>query len=189
MSEKPDPHPDRLAAAAALEMHGETEPAISAWEEVVAQPEPGENVARARKHLGNLYLHSGKLRRARKHLREACKLEPDCASFWHDLSIVHYYLADFLSTVKCARKALDIDPDLKLARFWLASALYHRGELDEAAKTFEALLELYPNFTIANFQLGVIHQRRGDLDKAEEQFRIVLLKNPEDAAARHYLEL
>ena len=72
--------------------------------------------------------------------------------------------------------------------FWLGRALYHRGDLAEARDVHERLLERFPNFTIANFHLGVIHDRMGEKEKAEEQFRTVLLKNPEDAAARHYLE-
>ena len=73
-------------------------------------------------------------------------------------------------------------------RFWLGNALYHRGDLDGAESTFAELLERYPNFTIRNFHLGVIHQRKGEVEKAQEQFRAVLLKNPNDAAAKHYLQ-
>ena len=65
-----------------------------------------------------------------------------------------------------------------------------------AFTTFEERLSVWTTesmksvfgFEDSNVHLGVIHTRMGEGEKAEEQFRTVLLKNPEDAAARHYLE-
>ena len=178
----------RLAFALGLEMRGELDKAVQAYEDIVEAGDRGENEALVRKHLGNLHLRLGHLRRAREHVSAACRLQPDNAAFWHDLGVVHYYLADFDHCVECMNKAVAIDPDLQLSYFWLGNALYHRGDLDAAAKTFEELLDRYPNFTIGNFHLGVIHQRKGDEDAAQEQFRTVLLKNPHDAAAQHYVK-
>lgn len=116
------------------------------------------------------------------------EIEPANAAFWHDLGVVHYYLADFDRTVDCMRKSTALDSRLLRSWFWLGNALYHRGYLSGATRAFEELLERDPNFTIANFHLGVIHRRQGDEEKAAAQFRTMLLKNPEDAAARHYLD-
>jgi tetratricopeptide (TPR) repeat protein len=177
----------RLAFAMGLELRGEFDKAVQAFEDIVDAGDKGDNEALVRKHLGNLHLRQGHLRRAREHLNVACELEPENATFWHDLGVAHYYLADFDQCVQCMRKALEIDGDLQLSYFWLGNALYHRGDLDDAAATFQELLDRYPNFTIGNFHLGVIYQRQGKEDAAQEQFQTVLLKNPDDAAAQHYV--
>jgi tetratricopeptide (TPR) repeat protein len=177
----------RLAFALGLEMRGELDRAVHAYEEIVEAGDRGPNEALVRKHLGNLHLRMGHLRRAREHVNAACELDPENPAFWHDLGVVHYYLADFDACVECMRRAITIDRDLQLCYFWLGNALYHRGDLDDAASTFGELLERYPNFTIGNFHLGVIHERKGETAKAKEQFRAVLLKNPHAKSAQHYL--
>lgn len=178
----------RLAFAMGLELRGEIDKAVQAFEEIVDAGDKGDSEAMVRKHLGNLHLRQGHLRRAREHLQAACRIDPNNAAFWHDLGVVHYYLADFDQCVDCMERAVAIDGDLQLSYFWLGNALYHRGDLEEAAKTFGELLERYPNFTIGNFHLGVIYQRQGDESRAQEQFQAVLLKNPDDAAAQHYVK-
>jgi tetratricopeptide (TPR) repeat protein len=96
-------------------------------------------------------------------------------------------MADFDAAVASLREALRCDRELHLAYFWLGNALYHRGELDAAAEAFGELLDRFPNFAIARFHLAVIRARQGRKQDADREFRRVLLANPDDAAALHYV--
>ena len=95
----------RLAFAMGLELRGELDRAVQAFEDIVEAGDRGASEALVRKHLGNLHLRQGHLRRSREHLTQACRLEPNNATFWHDLGVVHYYLADFDHCIECMRKA------------------------------------------------------------------------------------
>jgi protein O-GlcNAc transferase len=176
-----------LAYAYRLEITGELEEAARHYERILSDSELGADLPAVHKHLGNLHLRLGHLRRAKAHLSQACELEPGNAAFWHDLGVVTYHMADFDASIDALREALHRDPDQQLAWFWLGNALYHKGDKAGAARAFRSLIERYPNFTIAHFHLGVIYARQGKRRDAEEEFRRVLLKNPEDVAARFYV--
>jgi tetratricopeptide (TPR) repeat protein len=177
----------QLSYAHRLECAGELEAAIAEYENLLETEQAAEQEALIRKHLGNLHLRLGHLRRAEKHLERACGLSDENPAFWHDLGVIQYYMCDFDGCVTALKEALGQDPDHHLSYFWLGNALYHLGRVDEAVEAFEELLERYPNFTIARFHLGVIHARQGRKKEAVEEFRRLLLQNPEDAAARFYV--
>jgi len=177
----------QIARAWRLELAGDFGAAVAEYERLLLAAATDSERAVVNKHLGNLHLRLGHLRRAREYLVEACRFEPGHAAFWHDRGVVEYHMADFDGAVASLEQALRVDPDLQLARFWLGNARYHRGELEPAATAFRELIERFPNFTIARFHLGVIYRRQGRAAEAEAEFRQVLLKNPGDAAALWHL--
>jgi len=63
----------RLAYAVGLEMRDEIEPAISAYEELIAAGDQSESEAYVLKHLGNLHMRVGKLLKARSLLSKSCE--------------------------------------------------------------------------------------------------------------------
>lgn len=177
----------QLSYAHRLECAGSLDEAMAEYEKLLEREQTPEQEALVRKHVGNLHLRQGHLRRAEKHLERACALTGRNPAFWHDLGVIQYYMCDFDGCVASLEKALDRDPDHHLSYFWLGNAEYHRGNVDRAVEAFRQLLERYPSFTIARFHLGVIHARQGRKSEAVEEFSRLLLQNPEDAAARFYV--
>ena len=177
----------RLAHAHQDEVAGRLDGAAAQYESLLSEVGAAAESAVVRKHLGNLRFRLGHLRAARVQMTRACELDAGNGTFWHDLGVVDYHLADFDGAVSAFRRALDADPNLHLTLFWLGNALYHRGDHEEAARTFGELIERYPNFAIARFHLGVTHARQGLQKLAQEQFRKLLMHNPEDVAARYYV--
>jgi tetratricopeptide (TPR) repeat protein len=174
----------QLAQAYLHELSGSFDAAVDIYEALVAEGMNEPDASAVRKHLGNLHLRLGHLRRARAHLTAVARRNPANATIWHELGVIAYHMAEFDEAASCFRRALEQDAELQLAYFWLGNALYNRGDFDEACDTFRALVDRYPRFTIARFHLGMIHAHQGEREKAEEEFGRALLKNPADVAAR-----
>jgi len=184
----PDDPSERLSRAYRLEVEGDHEGAVRAFDALLEDPAMGEHLPTLHRHVGNLHLRLGHLRRARFHLERSCEIDPNSGPSWHDLGIVLYDLADLDGAIEAFETALGRDGEHQLSLFWLGNAYYHRGLLPDAEKAFRSLLDAYPTFTVAHFHLGVVLERMGRHDDALEEFQRVLDQNPGDEAARYYLK-
>ena len=107
---------------------------------------------------------------------------------WHDLGVIDYHLAHFDGAVEVACSARWIWTRTRCSPCSGSETLCIIAAISRRRPTaFGKLIDRYPSFTIARFHLGVIYARQGEKEKAEDEFRRVLMKNPEDAAARFYV--
>ena len=89
------------------------------------------------------------------------------------------------------RGAQVLGPELKELSFNAGNALYRKGELPNALREYEQASSAGDSLLAADafYNAGNAFLQMGDIDAAIESYRAALIKNSDDADAKHNLEL
>lgn len=152
---------------------------------------------------GALWARKKSYTQAVEKVREAIRLKPSEAMFFHNLSSIYddmgekgLFFAEFKGYLTEGDKSLAegygkvIAEKLRQEGF----ALYAQGKIDETIDKFKEMLEIYRNINYSSgvvpalFSLGLLYEEQGDLNRAEGYFREVLKINPRHIQAREKLK-
>jgi len=175
----------RIAMAHELERQGRVEEAKEVLHRLLAI-EPHR--AAARRHLGTIYGHQGKLGLAIAELEAAVDIEPGFVDAWYDLGVACADGGEIAKSIGAFRKTLALDPHYRLAHYRLGRAFMHHGDLDKALEHLESAVELTPELVSAIYTLGILCRRLDRPERARWAFERVLTLCPDDACAKHHLD-
>jgi len=185
-SESPDDHIICLHLANILAARGETDEAVSLFEDLVKrQPQFSEALRGHGALLSDLKLWD---RAAEMYLR-ALKIREGDADTWLNLGNARLAQGQPVPAEEALRQALKLRPDFPFARNSLATALRGQGKLADARKEAEALLRLSPGYAEGHSTLGSILHRMGNLKEAERAYRRALEYKPDLLQANFNLAL
>lgn len=139
-------------------------------------------------HLATALAHTGRMKEAEEHYREAVRLQPDHPATHFDLG-THLLKENRLDDAIAAfHEALRLRPEYAPALTNLALALATKGDLDAAAQKFEKVTRITPRHARAHYNLGAVLMRQGKYETAAKCFSEALRLNPRYGAARNALE-
>jgi Ca-activated chloride channel family protein len=103
----------------------------------------------------------------------------------------YYEQGEYDKAVALYREALEKDPDLRIADFNLGNALHMQKNLEEALQSYHRALDAPDSLTRAKtfYNLGNTLVGSGRLQEAVAAYVNALRLDPEDADAKHNLEL
>ncbi len=103
---------------------------------------------------------------AKKHLREAIRLNNSQAPFHNLMGFIRMQQKDYAKAGKAFRVALSIDPDYQPSIYGSGLISYFEGNYNQAIRTFKKGLKLYPNHALTNFGIGKSYLRLNKYSKA-----------------------
>ena len=170
----------RFDKAAADGEAGDTELAISEWEELVKE-EPDD--ARIRNNMGAALVRAGRLEEAIPHFERGLEINPQ----YHDIqqNLIRALLATrrVPEAIEQLKKGLVEFPDSPDLHNFLGRVLLRNGQVKEAATHFERAIEINPDLADAHLNLGSIMLSSGRPVEAAEQFSRAIKSDPGLATA------
>jgi predicted O-linked N-acetylglucosamine transferase (SPINDLY family) len=118
-------------------------------------------------NLGNAFRELQLLPDALAALREALRLNPDCAHAHHNLGTTLGDLGQLDEAIACFRRALEIEPDYAEAANSLGNALKAQGQLDDAVASFQGALAARLDYVVAHSNLLCTLQYRPGVTLSE----------------------
>jgi len=146
------------------------------------------NRAAARRHLGTIFVHQGKLALGIAELEAAVDIESGYVDAWYDLGVSYAQKGDIERSIRAFRKTLAIDPGYHMAHYRLGRAFMHQGDLKKAHEHLQSAVESTPELICASYFLGILCRRLARPEQARAAFERVLELSPNDASARHHLD-
>jgi lipopolysaccharide biosynthesis regulator YciM len=171
----------------AYEAAGEWERAYEIRSEMVKQSGPRESrkLARYRASIGEILLRQGSLEEAKRHFKNALKLERDQPVALLRLGDIYYQSGHADRAILLWKGLATAHPGrahLVLER--LEAAYFDRGRFSEMEQTYEELLSHNPRDARVHLALARLHVKRGALDEALRTVRGALEIAPHSAPAR-----
>ena len=127
---------------------------------------------------------SGDLNTARRIYQRIVKRNPEHASSWMNLGLVHQSLGATDEALVALKRAINLAPHHGGAHYNLGNTLRDRGETEAAIAAYKQTLDIDPEFVDAHNNLGEILMRQEDRSVAIDQFRRGLNKQPEHVGLR-----
>lgn len=107
------------------------------------------------------------IRRAGRHAREACRLDPQSGDGWATLALVLHHTRHGTEAVAAARRAVMLEPDNWRHHVRLAYVSWGEERLRAAHKA----LALFPGFALAHWLGATVYVARQAFDLAEQELR------------------
>jgi len=177
--------------AHALEAKGETDEAISVFEDLARlSPTNGRHLT----CWGNCLMARGRskegaavLDKAVAACREAIRLKPDDVAAHYKLGGALLGRGKLAEAIAEFREAIRREPDEATAHSNLGLALERQGKLAEAIAEWREAIRLKPDYGVAHHNLGRALQDHGKLAEAIAAFREAIRLKPDDAWAHNNL--
>ena len=109
--------------------------------------------------------------RARKHLKEAAKLDPNLTEAFYQLGALALDEENVEEAEQNLRKSLELDPEHAAALYALGKIHDQRGELKQADRNYRQAVTLDPLSPQGFLALARLYQRVGAEDEAEAVLR------------------
>ena len=145
-------------------------------------------------YVGKSYLDRGDLDRAESSLKDALKIDSECAGAYLYLGDVYYTNGNIDNAISSWRRIVTLFPDIAYITFRrLEKAFYEKGKFEKIVDLYDGVLERNPGDVRTLMTLASIHRRKGNLDDALRLCQTALEFDPgsrrvKQALARLYYE-
>jgi tetratricopeptide (TPR) repeat protein len=182
----PDDPESRFVLADCLRNTGRSAEAIDEYDRLFAS---GIEYERAYHPFGDLLAKEGEYSGAKAYLLLAVLREPENASIYYTLGVVHLKLGEYAFAVESLTESDRLAPNLPSTWFYLAQAKVGNDQLEEAINLFKKVLNEGFEPAATHFALGMLLLERKEKTEAISHFESALELDPTFEEAATYLEL
>jgi lipopolysaccharide biosynthesis regulator YciM len=139
-------------------------------------------------YVGKSYLDQGDLKKAEDSLKDALKVDSECASAYLYLGDVYYANGNIDNAISSWRRLITVFPKIAYITFRrLEKAFYEKGKFEKIVDLYNDLLERNPGDVRTLMTLANIQRRKGDLDDALRYVHTALEFDPTSTRAKQAL--
>jgi len=124
--------------------------------------------------LAGAFASVGEYEASEENLKKALYLEPNAASVWNSLGLIHYWCGDFSRAIQEFEKSLRIEEN-ESVHFNLSLCLTAIKQYEEALLHYDAAIELHPNFYDAYNNKGLLLKDLWRLEEAIDSFKKAII--------------
>jgi lipopolysaccharide biosynthesis regulator YciM len=145
-------------------------------------------------YVGKSYLDRGDIKKAESSLKDAIKIDSECAAAYLYLGDVYYSSGEIDNAISSWRRIITLFPDIAYITFRrLEKAFYEKGRFEKIVDLYSDVLERNPGDVRTLMTLANIHRKKGNLDDALRLCQTALEFDPgsrrvKQALARLYYE-
>jgi lipopolysaccharide biosynthesis regulator YciM len=145
-------------------------------------------------YVGKSYLDRNNLEEAEVNLKDALKIDSECAAAYLHLGDVYYAKGAIDDAISSWRRIVTLFPGIAYVTFRrLEKAFYEKGRFEKIVDLYSDVLERNPSDVTTMMTLANIHRKKGNLDEALRLCRAALDADPgsrrvKQALARLYYE-
>ncbi len=140
-------------------------------------------------NLGNVYRRQGTMDKARECLTKALALQPDDPEVNYSLGMFYAQQGQMDRAADYLRRAIELRPDYAEAMNNLGVLLVRNKDYAQAEEQFKTCMRLVPGFDQSYVNLARLYAMQNDKQKAIEVLQQLLQLQPQNAAAKHALEM
>jgi lipopolysaccharide biosynthesis regulator YciM len=118
-------------------------------------------------YVGKSYFDRGDLKKAEASLKDALKIDSECASAYLYLGDVYYVNGHIDNAISSWRRIVTLFPNIAYITFRrLEKAFYEKGRFEKIVDLYSNVLERTPGDVRTLMTLANIHRKKGNLDDA-----------------------
>jgi len=145
--------------------------------------------ARLCNKLGIVELQTQRYKEARKHFKQAIKIERMFASAYNNLGSVYYGQRQYGAAIKQYRKAIQLEPDIASFHANMGAAYFAKKDFEAAGISYARALQLDPDVLERHARSGIAAQLSQSVDVARYAFVMAKLYARSGAMDRALLYL
>jgi tetratricopeptide (TPR) repeat protein len=176
----------RFVLADCLRNTGRSQEAIAEYGRLF---DSGYEFERAYHPFGDLLAKEGEYERAKAFLLLAQLREPNNASIYYTLGLVHLRLGEYAFAIEALNESDRLAPGFPSTWYNLGQAKFGNNEPEAAIELFEKALAKGYDPSTTHFALGMLYYELKDNAKAIQHFESALAIDPTFESAAMYLEL
>jgi lipopolysaccharide biosynthesis regulator YciM len=139
-------------------------------------------------YVGKSYLDHGDLKKAEASLKDALKIDSECAAAYLYLGDVYYATGHIDNAISSWRRIVSLHPKIAYVTFRrLEKAFYEKGKFEKIVDLYNGVLEKNPGDVRTLMTLANIQRKKGDLDDALRYVQTALEFEPENTRAKQAL--
>ena len=139
-------------------------------------------------YVGKSYLDNGDLKKAETSLKDALKIDSECAAAYLYLGDVYYANGHIDNAISAWRRIVALHPKIAYVTFRrLEKAFYEKGKFEKIVDLYNGVLEKNPGDVRTLMTLANIQRKKGDLDDALRYVQTALEFDPESTRAKQAL--
>jgi lipopolysaccharide biosynthesis regulator YciM len=145
-------------------------------------------------YVGKSYMDRGDLKTAENSLKDAIKIDSECAAAYLYLGDIYYSQGSIDNAISSWRRIVTLFPDIAYITFRrLEKAFYEKGRFEKIVDLYNDVLDRKPGDVKTLMTLANIHRKKGNLDDALRLCQTALDFDPDSrrvkqALARLYYE-
>lgn len=145
-------------------------------------------------YVGKQYMERGDLKKAENSLKDAIKIDSECASAYLYLGDVYYAEGNIDNAISSWRRIVTLFPDIAYITFRrLEKAFYEKGHFEKIVDLYNDVLDKHPGDVSTLMTLANIHRKKGNLEDALRMVQTALEFDPgsrrvKQALAKLYYE-
>ncbi len=130
-------------------------------------------------YIGKIHLDAKDTKRAEANLKDALKIDSECASAYLYLGDLYYMMGNIDSAISAWRRIVTLFPEIAYITFArLEKAFYEKGRFEKIVDLYNDVLERNPRDVRTIMTLANIHRKKGNLDDALRLCQMALEFDP-----------
>jgi lipopolysaccharide biosynthesis regulator YciM len=139
-------------------------------------------------YVGKSYFDHDDLKRAESSLKDALKIDSECAAGYLYLGDVYYANGEIDNAISSWRRIITLFPNIAYITFRrLEKAFYEKGKFEKIVDLYNGVLDRNPGDVRTLMTLANIQRKKGDLDDALRYVQTALEFDPESTRAKQAL--
>jgi len=139
-------------------------------------------------YVGKQYMDRGDLKKAESSLKDAVKIDSECASAYLYLGDVYYAEGNIDNAISSWRRIVTLFPDIAHITFRrLEKAFYEKGRFEKIVDLYNDVLDRNPGDVSTLMTLANIHRKKGNLDDALRMVQTALEFDPKSRRVKQAL--
>lgn len=145
-------------------------------------------------YIGKMHLDQNDTKRAEANLKDALKIDSECAAAYLYLGDLYYETGNIDNAISAWRRIVTLFPEIAYITFGrLEKAFYEKGRFEKIVDLYNDVLDRNPRDVRTIMTLANIHRKKGNLDDALRLCQMALEFDPgsrriKQALARLYYE-
>jgi lipopolysaccharide biosynthesis regulator YciM len=139
-------------------------------------------------YVGKSYMDQGDLKKAESSLKDALKIDSECAAGYLYIGDLYYATGHIDNAISSWRRIITLFPKIAYVTFRrLEKAFYEKGKFEKIVDLYNDVLERNPRDVRTLMTLANIQRKKGDLDDALRYVQTALEFDPECTRAKQAL--